>query len=229
MVYLNCMTSSLASIQIAFFFDSSIEIETDKLSVAFKEKLHELNLHSQILDVPKEIPNIPFLLLQGGKEYRINASHTRCDFYYDSRTFRKIEDEKAILKEYAIKIFDVLQENKLKIHRVGNVSTFVVDDTDPNKKIKEKFINTKKSGSFEDLVIRYKEIDKFETLELNILTTISSGEYRFNENNNKAIIVQKDISSNDKQKYNFDNKLFGKLVDKSNKLCTSNVITSLFE
>ena len=224
------MTPKLASLQTAFFFEGTIGdiVKEDELSVTFRKQLSNLDLKSTILQVPKEIPDIPFLILQSKDNgHKINISNTRGDYFYNSRVFKTIEDEKELLHGYVTTMFKILQENKIKINRIGNIATFIIDNDNPIKKIEEKFIATNKQTSFDELLIRYNRKETVDHINLNVITTITSGQYKIDEKDNKAIIIQKDINSDGK--YNFTEELFKQLIDTSDRLSTSATISSLFE
>jgi len=225
------MTPKLASLQIAFFFESTIadKVEPDQLSVDFKNELQDLHLKSKIFEVPKELNEFPFLTLQGDKEYKITVTNIRGDFYYTPTELKKIEDERELLRKYIFSIYDVLEKQRIKIIRVGNISTFAIEDANPIKTIKDKFINPNQTDNFDELFIRFNKKQKLDNLELNVLTTITSAINEKKEKDNQLIIIQKDINSVKETKYNFDKTLLQQLIDTGDRLCTSDLIISLFK
>ncbi len=210
------MEKQFIQLQLALFFKADFSGKIEDASLAIKKKFGS-DMGTQILNVPSVVSSeIPRLILTS-KEVDINFSKNRIDFFAKSKSFANNNVQN---------IFDIFNELKIEIVRVGFVLTFFKESDLSD--IKSLLNNTKTDLiDLKDITVRLNKEEDVKGLKFNNSQMYVSGSVKDNDGSSKnGVIITRDINSlvGDVDKNNFTKEKLENFLEKALELAEISLI-----
>lgn len=189
------MEKEIIRIQLAWFFENNYNDSFEAVSFKIKEKLGNSE-ETQYIPVPSSAPSeLPRLILKY-KNFSINFSKNRADFY-----FKNFDDiNKKNIKEITSLISE---EFKINIVRIGFVKSFFVLET--LDYLKNLFKEEKISGlNLKEISVRLNAIKKIADINCNSIEDLTIGKAARDGIVRDGLIINRDINTSIEEKNSFN-------------------------
>lgn len=198
----------LINTQFALFFDGLIE-RPDQLVELFNAEMGNIfDKIPVVIPVPNEpkLSEIPVAqLFSTDGIYSCKIARSRVDFFYAGAGKQKFSDIEYSFKNKVEKLYEFFSDN-IKIKRMGFVTHFFIEGTEPDKTIAEKLLNDEfrkiHGGDIYEAFIKYVSRDSVNEFEINNFTTVEKFTARISDIGElKGILITRDFNTIPEENY----------------------------
>lgn len=184
-------------IQLSLFFSENFSEQVEKISLKIKD-VFGVDLNPQILGIPDNAPSEIPRIVVNSTLLNISLAKNRLDIFSPNENF---------LQDSFEKIVEIIESSKVKINRIGHVTTFFKEDAFED--LFELFDRSKFDEKFlpKEINLRFNEEKEFSIGKINNSQTYEVGSMIGKDGEIKeGVLITRDINTliGSKNSYNYN-------------------------